>query len=192
MDPPDDDEDKKKEPKNGKLLHFPGSKGLGMDYILGGVNTVPTADVMDPAEIEREVREREQYVKGQELVLRAEPGASPTDLIDILIREMAEEAAHLKFERRKAASEGKNTAPYTASRINGLRSLGELLLKKKAALSEETLDLKSPRVQKLLNVFMDMFYNSMEKSGMSAESIDVVFQTVKAELPEWEKRMEAV
>lgn len=184
--------DDKKEKKGAKLIRFPGGKDSGMDYVLGQVSDVPTADIVDPAAIERDVREREAFVQNQDLVLKTEPGTPTHETIDVILRECAEELAHLKWERKKAAKEGKNTAPFTVSRINSLRSLGELLLKKKTSSLSETLDLKSPRIKALFNIWMELFHDSMIKAGVEDRDVTLVFETMKADLPSWERKMEAI
>ena len=114
---------------------------------------------------------------------------STLDIIDVVLQEIAEELGHLKFERRKAAKDGKNTANYTIGRINSLGRLADLLLKKKESMMNEELDLKSSRFQEVFRVWMEFFHDSMEKSGISPEIIDVVFQQMKADMVDWEKKM---
>jgi hypothetical protein len=187
-DTPDDDE------KNGNIIVFPGGKTLdpkevGVEFIVGSSGQVPTAELLDPADIKKDLRDRVAYVKDQPLVKAMTEGSSKA--MDVLLTEIAEEVSHLKWERRKATKEGKNTAQYTVARINGLKSLAETLIRRKEADIAETLDLKSPRLQKIFKIWMQFFYEAMEKSGVSPEVINVVFQQMKADMIGWERRMEA-
>jgi hypothetical protein len=187
--PPRDDE-----VKSGKLISFPGGRSVdttevGTDFVVTGVPTVPTAELLDPEAVEKEVREREQYVKKQELVQATDRGASTAELIDLALKEIAEESAHLKFERRKATRDGKNTASFTVMRIGALRQLTEVLLKRKEAALAERLDLKSPRFQKILLAWMEFVHSSMQKSGIEDEDIDVVFKQMRADMLDWEKKI---
>lgn len=187
--PPKDDE-----VKNGKLIAFPGGKSVdssevGTPFVVAGVPSVPTPELIDPEQIDRENREREQYVKGQELVQIAERGGSTEEWIDTTLKEIAEEAAHLKFERRKASREGKSTANFANLRVGTLRQLTEVLLKRKEAALAERLDLKSPRFQKVLKLWMEFVYVSMQKSGVEDEVIDLVFNQMKADMLDWEKKI---
>jgi hypothetical protein len=110
--------------------------------------------------------------------------------MNVLLLEIAEEISHLKWERRKASKNGQNTAAYTIGRINGLRSLAETIIRKKESEISNNFDLKSPKMQKLFEIWMSMFYESMDKSGVSREIMDVVFQQIKADLLTIEQRME--
>jgi hypothetical protein len=186
----DDRNDGKK--KSGKLIPFPGGKEAGTDYVLGQVGDVPTPSIVDPVEIEAENRDREEFVANHDLVLKTDPGTPTHETIDAILKEIAREVAHLEFERRKASRSGFNTAPFSSTKINSLRSFGELLLKRKAASLTETLDLKSPRMKALFQLWMELFHDSMEKAGVSPEEISMVFETMKSDLPAWERKMESL
>lgn len=188
----DDPTDKDK--KDGKIITFPGGKKVnpsevGSDYVVSQTGDVPTPDLIDPVEIDREVRERAEYVKKQPLTKAILDKYNTIDVIDVVLLEIAEELAHLKYERRRAVKEGKNTANYSMGRITSLRNIADLLLKKRESVLQEELNLKSPRFQAVFKVWMEFFHDSMEKSGISAEVIDVVFQQMKADMIDWEKKM---
>lgn len=188
--------DRKKEPeKLGKLIKLPTGKAvdpkdLGAGYVIGQTGSVPTAEVLDPVQVSQDLRDRQKYVEGQELVQVLARSGTTSEVVDAALAEIAEELAHLKWDRRTAAKEGKSTAGLTASRINGLRSLVELLLKRREAALAERLDLKSPRFQAVFAVWMEFFYNSMEKTGIESHIIDLVFQQMKADMVGWEKKMD--
>ncbi len=189
------DKPKDKRPASGKLIVLPGGKDLdpkeiGADYVLGPTGHIPTPDIVDPVAGDRELRERTKYVKGQELVSLASRNAPTSEMVDSVLLEIAEELSHLKFERRKASRDGKNTAQYTVNRIAGLKALTELLLKRKEAALAERLDLKSPRFQAIFKVWMDFFYEAMSKAGVESNVIDLVFQQMKADMMDWEKKMD--
>jgi hypothetical protein len=189
-----DSDDSQDKDKNGKLITFPGGKkldpsDLGADYIISQTGDVPTPDVVDPVSVDKDVRERIEYVKNQELVKAIGRKASTSELIDVLLREISEEISHLKFERRKATRDGKNTSNYTIGRINSLKNMADLLLKRKESMLAEQLDLKSPRMQAVFKVWMEFFYYSMEKAGIENKIIDLVFHQMKANMADWEKKM---
>ena len=193
--PPSDDDTGNGGDKNKNLIVFPGGKSmdpkdLGADFVVGGSGQIPTGELLDPADVKRDLRDRVAFVKNQPLVKSLAEGDSATAM-DTLLLEIGEEISHLKWERRKAAKDGKNTAQFTVARINGLRSLAEALIRRKEAAMAENLDLRSPRLQKIFKVWMQFFYEAMEKSDVSPEVINVVFQQMKADMIGWEKRMEA-
>jgi hypothetical protein len=181
----------------GKIITFPSGErvntnDVGINSVIGQVGNVHTPEIMDPISVADEVRDRIKYVKKQEIVKALKDNSSTAVTIDALLLEIAEELSHLKFERRKASQEGKNTSNYTVSRINSLRSMAELLLKRKEAALAEKLDLKSPRLQKIFEVWMEFFYESMIKCQIPDHLTDLVFQQMKADMVEWEKRIEAM
>lgn len=180
----------------GKLLSFPNGKRLspedvGAPYVVAGSGQLSTQEPPDPTLVAEEVRERAGFVKKQELVRAFDEGRSASDVIDVLLKEIAEESAHLKWERRQASKAGKPTASYNVARIGALRNLAELLIKRKEAALAERLDLKSPRFQKIFNTIMEFFHESMEKSGVTPDVIDVVFQQMKADMLDWERRIDS-
>ncbi len=190
----DDEDDESRRKKPGKLILLPGGKSvdvgeIGAGYVVSQSGTNPTGDIIDPVSIDHELQKRKRYVEQQELVQSVARRASTGEIIDEVLGEIVEELAHLKFERRKAAEEGKNTANYTISRVTALKQLVELLLKRKEASLAERLDLKSPRFQSIFKVWMDFFYESMEKSGVDSTVIDMVFRQMKADMIDWEKKM---
>lgn len=191
-----DDKDRKKDGRPpGKLIALPGgkkvdAKGIGAGYVVGSTGDVPTPDVIDPVQVSQDLRDRQRYVESQEIVQVLSRHGTTSEALEASLLEIAEELAHLKWDRRTAAREGKSTANLTASRINGLRSLVELLLKRKEAALAERLDLKSPRFQAVFAVWMQFFYESMEKTGIEAHVIDLVFQQMKADMIGWETKMD--
>ena len=185
--PPDDNEGKS------NLIKFPSGETLdkketGTEYIVGESGQIPTGDVLDPVDVKQDLRERIKFVKSQQLVKSIAEGSENT--MEVLLLEIAEEISHLKWERRKASKDGKNTAAYTIGRINGLRSLAETIIRKKESDTSDNFDLKSPKMRKLFEIWMSTFYESMEKSGVNREIIDVVFQQIKADMLTIEQRME--
>lgn len=196
-DEPTDGDEERESTGKPNLIVFPGGKqvdpdDVGADYIVRQSGDVPTPDIVDPVAVDAELRDRKDYVAGQELVRVIGGGGSTADGLDVLMKEIAEELAHLKFERRKVAKEGKSTERLTVNRIASLRSLADLLLKRKEQALAERLDLQSPRVQAMMKLWMEYVYVAMEKSGLESHVIDLVFRQMRADMVEWEKRMEAV
>ena len=176
------------------LIKFPSGKTLdkketGTNYIVGQSGQIPTGDLLDPVDVKQDLRERIKFVRDQPLVRAVLEGSG--NVMDVLLLEVAEEVSHLKWERRKASKEGKNTAAYTIGRINGLRSLAETLIRKKEADVSSDLNLKSPKIQKLFEIWMQMFYEAIEKSGVNQEVMNVIFQQIKADLLTFEIRAES-
>jgi hypothetical protein len=190
----DNEDDGKKDDPKGRLIVFPGGKSastqeLGTDYVVGQGGIVNTPELVDPAAASKELREREQFVSDQALVKAISRRAAPADLIDEVLKEISEELAHLKFERSKAAREGKNTANYNMSRIAALRQIADVLMKRQENARAEQIDLKSPRLQAVLRLWMEFVYDSAQKAGVSEAEIDLMFGQMKADMVDWEKKI---
>lgn len=194
MDEGPTEENGKDKGKDTNLIVFPGGKKVdpskvGADYVVRQAGDVPTPELVDPSEASEELRVRKKYVGDQELVRASKDHATTGEMMDLLVQEIAEELAHLKYERRKAAREGKNTANYSVGRMNSLQKLAELLLKRREADRDEELDLRSPRFQAVFKVWMEFFNEAMDKVGIDQKIVDLVFQQMKADMVDWEKKM---
>lgn len=190
----DDPDDKK---KIDNLIVFPSgikvdASEVGADYVISQTGEVQTGEILDPVSSDAEIRKREKFINEEALVCAAKEGSSTGDLMNLLVLEITEELTHLKFERKKAAERGKNTATYSMGRMNSLKSLAELLLKKRSADRVEAFDLKSTRFQSVFKIWMEFFNESMEKVGVPEKDIDLVFQQMKSDMVDWEKRMTEV
>jgi hypothetical protein len=189
-----DTDDKDKDSGSGKILSFPGGEKVdtsevGTDYVVGQGGDLPTTELVDPKSIEREIRKREHFVSSQKLVRVIAEKAPVPDVVDAVLNEIAEELSHLKYERRKATEEGKNTANYTISRIASLRQLADVLQKRQENSRAERLDLKSPKFKQILHLWMEFMYDSMSKAELPESTIDVVFKQMEADMSDWEKKL---
>jgi hypothetical protein len=162
---------------------------IGSEYVVSQSGKMPTAEIVDFGESDRELKDREKFIKKQAMVRAMEDGAHPIQLVDITLKEIAEEIAHLKYDRRKAIKNGEPSAKYTLATITSLRTLSDALIKKKLSFEDASVDFKSPKVQRLFQMFIEFFYHCMEQSGISKADIDLVFGQLQSDLPEWEKRM---
>jgi hypothetical protein len=176
----------------GLVLTFPDGSvipaaELGVsEYAAGQSGQVTIPEVEDVAE---EERKREKFIREQPLIKSIERGDATQDIISAILKEIAEELAHLKWERKKASENGKSTANYNTTRAAGLQQLANTLFRKLENTRAEQLDLKSPRFQKVLKLWLDFMYESMQKAGLGEQEIDLVMNTMKADLVDWETRI---
>jgi hypothetical protein len=171
---------------NGEVID---TEEIGTDYIVGAAKEDTIPELVDPHKISKDVLEREEFVSRQELTVKTSGGYDAKDLITTVVKEIAEELSNLKYERKRAAREGKNTANYTISRVTALRQLADLLLKRLENARAEELDLKSPRFREVLKLWMEFVYESMVKVQVSDQVIDLVFRQIEADMKDWEQRV---
>ena len=110
-------------------------------------------------------------------------------MVELAIHEITEELAHLKFERRKSAQEGKPTTQHTIARISMLRNLADVLLKRQENSRQERMDFRSPEFKKVIHVWLGFLHESMQKVGLGDNDIDLVFRQIEADMADWEKKL---
>ncbi len=189
------DDDDKNEQKPGRLIPFPNGERvstdeIGTDFVVDVSGNIPTPEIIDTNALSKEFRERENYVNDQELYRAITKKIPVNEIVDVVLNEIAEEISHLKFERRKAAKDGKNTIVFTTSRIASLRQLADVLMKRMENARAEKLDLKSPRFKSVMRLWMEFLYESMQKCEISDEVIDLVFKQMEADMKDWELKLQ--
>jgi hypothetical protein len=187
-------QDDGKPPSGGNVISFPNGEKVAPEdiapYVLGPAGKAAVLpEIVDSSDVAKSVRDREDYVARQALVQVIESKAAAIDVVDQVVKEIAEELSHLKWERQKAARDGKNTATLTISRISSLRQLSEVLLKRMESARAEQLNLKSPRFREVLKLWMEFVYESMQKANVADEVVDLVFKQMEADMVDWEKRL---
>lgn len=183
------------DPKNGKLIPFPNgeklsTEELGTDFVVDVSSNIPTPEIIDSLSLNKEFRDRESYVSDQPLFKSVSAKAPVNEIVDLVLQEIAEEISHLKFERRKAAKDGKNTIVFTTSRIASLKQLSDVLIKRMENARADKLDLKSPRFKAILRLWMEFVYESMQKCEISDQVIDLVFKQMEADMRDWELKVQ--
>lgn len=159
-------------------------------YVIGTSDTkLAVPDLVNVAGIKRELRERDNAVERDELVVKVRSSSEPREIADQILVEISKEIAHLKYDRKRLLLEGKNTSNITISRISALKQMCDALMKKMENSRSEALDLKSPRFRMVLKHWMEFVYQSMEKSNLSQEVIDLVFRQMEADMEDWERRI---
>lgn len=189
----DDDLD---EPLEGKLITFHTQAHLDMSEIgINFANPNPKNEgeavpqIIDLKKTEKEFKEREEFVRTQKIVQSANEKINPLELSDLLIFEITEELSHLKWERQRLAKTGKYATNQSVSRISALKQLSEILAKRLETARNDRLDLRSPKFQQILNLWMNFLYESMKKVNLSDQDIDLVFGQMKADMIGWEQKI---
>jgi hypothetical protein len=123
------------------------------------------------------------------LLLQIEQGVESEDILLLVMRGFAQEAASLEFERLMAESQGKETSQLSIRRINALKALGETWIKRKEQLSGRQIDLESPAFRKLFEFMTECFRESMHNGGVSRDQAETVFVALSERMIEetWEE-----
>lgn len=93
------------------------------------------------------------------------------------MREIAVEAAAVKFERVKAEREGKDPSGYCSRRVSALAGLAALVVDR-ARWQSDDLDVRSDRFQKIVTYFMDVLKEvAAETLGPDAERFLAAYES---------------
>jgi hypothetical protein len=186
--------DNEDDTRKGKIITFPSGQmittnELGTPYVIGQGTQNRVREVPDLSEEAKEYRAREAFIAGQELVQVIEQGSDLSAMMHSVIKEIGEELANLKWDRQRAAKKGKDASSFTMGRINGLHRLADVLLKRAESMRAEQLDFKSERFRTALSLWMEFVYDAMVKCGLGQQEVDLVFNTMKADMVDWEKKV---
>jgi len=109
------------------------------------------------------------------LLNQIEGGVESEDILLLVMRGFAQEAASLEFERLTAEAEGKETSQLSIRRINALKALGESWIKRKDQLAGKTIDMSSPAFSRLFGFMVDTFREAMLAGGVPRDQAETVF-----------------
>jgi hypothetical protein len=121
---------------------------------------------------------KEYFLENDPLMQQVDVGIDDDSLLHLIMRGFAEEAASLAFERGEAERTGKETSQLSIRRINALRNLGDVFLKRKEQLSGKVIDMDSPAFASLFKFMTETFRESMINGGIGADQAEVVFQSL--------------
>jgi len=181
------DENGKDEPEQDPVENI----DVGVDYVLSLPSNLAGDAVIIPdvQSVADSLKEREKFVDSEKLYKSIRSGERLDRVADLVIIEIAEELSNMKFERKKAAIEGRGTMSHTVSRINSLKVLADVVAKKLDAAKADAFDLRSPKFQKILSSWLEFVYDSMKKVGYDDKNIDIVFNQLKADMLDWERKI---
>lgn len=125
---------------------------------------------------------RVDHVESDSIVRDSRRDPYSEDLLDSIIRAMAEEAATLEFERLEAERLGADPTANSIKRARVLKSTADILIKRKMALQSGLIDLDSPPFQALFAYLLETFKSSMESAGCRKEQIEITFSSLVRDL----------
>lgn len=117
-----------------------------------------------------------------------EKGIDSENILYLVMKGIAQEAASLAFERSEAERTGKETSQLSLRRIGAFKQLGEMFLKRKEQLAGTLIDLDSPAFVKLFAFILDTFREAMLKGGVPRDAAETVFVSLSQRMSDesWE------
>lgn len=121
------------------------------------------------------VEAKADHMANDELSSAVAANPDADNVLDIVMRELSNEAASLQFERQEAEREGRDTSQYSLRRARILQSVGDMFLKRKEKLDAGMLDIEAPAFEILFSFMLETMRESMVEAGLRPEIIETTF-----------------
>lgn len=110
-------------------------------------------------------------------ILKENPNS--LDVLDVLMGEMAKEAASLNFDRTEAERKGQSTVQYSSRKVTSLKYLSEVFFKKREAAINQDFDFKSKRFQRLMEwILIKVVRKSANEAKLPKEQVNILFDNI--------------
>lgn len=129
------------------------------------------------------------FIGSDDLLSRIDKNPDSDDILHLVMRGFAQEAASLLFERNEAERTGNETSQLSIRRINALKALGETWIKRKDQISGKTIDMASPAFIRLFEFMTSTFREAMHAGGVPRDQAETVFARLSTRMSEetWEQ-----
>lgn len=109
----------------------------------------------------------------------------------MILGELAIEVASLSFERGYAESRGSETSQLSLRKINALKTMLDMLTKRKQQMVSNTVDVDSPGFREAVKFILETVKKAMEDSGNRPEMIETVFSRFNNTVqdPDWDNTL---
>lgn len=131
------------------------------------------AKASTPAEKEKIIKKDKMKKDGVSVAVNNNLDSS--DVLDSVIKGLAEETASLAFEREQAEKRGEPTSQISLRRVNALRAVGDTWLKKRELSSSKSLDLESKSFQIVFGHIAETFRKACDEAGVRPEMAETIF-----------------
>jgi len=152
------------------------------------MHIVPDIDVREADgedEDEDEVEEQEEDLLFDVLMDTPE---SPR-VLDFILQELALEVHELKKLRISRKDSNMSTTQISARRVDALKKIGDIWLKKKEVTKKTSIDVRSAEFQTILTSLLDKINHTLDESGFSKEMKQVFFMKLSSNLKTWEEEL---
>jgi hypothetical protein len=133
-------------------------------------------------------KQKSSHLKNDRLLNKVSQDIEADEILQLVLVEYAKEAASLGFERYEAERQGKETSAISVRRVNALKAIGELFLKRKEQLADRSIDMSSPAFERLFKFIMETFQEAMNSAGLSGDEVQVVITKLSERMSDdtWE------
>lgn len=118
---------------------------------------------------------RKRVIARDKLRRTTDKDPDSSEVMDLVLKELAAEQAAMKFEREELEREGKEISEVSARRVRILVHLGENWLKRKERLSEVGVaDLNSPAMGEFVRSLIETLSNTLEDLHVNEDSRNAI------------------
>jgi len=142
-----------------------------------------TSDLEYHAEM---TRAREAFISSDPVLKKIEEHGDALDVLFLIKKEVAAEAASLHFERIETQKRGKETGQVSTRRIEALKKIADIELKIKE-IDSESINLSSERMQKLFTMWVETM-REVAQETLPEEAMNLFFNRFASVMEGWEER----
>lgn len=133
------------------------------------------------------VKQKGVALKIDPILAIAKANPESPDILSQIVLELGDEAASIKFERKQAEIRGEKTSELSMRRINSLKAMGDMWLKRREQIVSRGIDMNSPAYRIFMKEVLSAFQESLVKSGARPEMVETVFSKLSKIMNEsWE------
>jgi len=135
---------------------------------------------------------KSDHLKDDALIKVMRDSPDSDSILDVILQQLAQEAASMEFERLEAERNGRDTSTISLRRANILKSAGDMFLQRKKISVAGTLDLDSPAFSEVFRFMLETFRGAMVDSGMRPELVETTFAKLSKRLDDgWKEEAQS-
>ena len=125
---------------------------------------------------------KQKFLDRDDLIRLAKENPEDDKVLSLILEGLAEESASLSFERAQREARNQETSQISLRRVNALKSMAEIYLKKKEQASSRVIDLKSNEFFILFAHIVGTFKDVMQQAHIDDDAINVVLDNFMSEV----------
>lgn len=173
----------------------PSSEAPSASGDISGSTSVTTQPVSEPITVDtgkklKTIPDKKDIIKTDILLQGILNDEGTFELFDIVLAELAEESASLKYERIKKEIQDEPTDRISLRRSNILKMISDSLVQKRNLALNDFVNLRSPQWQIVFEQLMQRIKQTFMDLGYSSEQLELFFQKFHENLEGFEENTE--
>ena len=124
------------------------------------------------------------------IVKAMEVGSLSDKTLDALTHSLALEEGKLLYEQEQEELRGFLDLDVIDRRIKTISKMADIILKRRAMLGKQAIDLHSAQFRKILGSLIDVFQSALEKAGINAAKAEDIMVHLADSMEGWEDKMQ--